>query len=445
MASNNAATWIAFASLFKRSIATRTPRSFGKLPNYNYNRTSTRPQQARCFFKATYERNNGKPPVPIRRIPRTEPTKKALKQIKSVAREAERSQQVIHGKGIKAHVNPELETRNVTAYCAAESYNLSLARHALVSQGFVPDPSHTGLYPQVLHALTPQPEDSVDSVKGDIFVFPSGTVVTWNVPETLALQIVQRWLPPAAVHSHLDKLEAEDMEYIEDPTRSFSKIVGDTIVLATGSSEVYPASATITADHSTQGQATAPSHEAETVLAKVAFSSALARSTKLAVLESQLNAYFDTTKTIPTILSKGSRLRFSRAFILQKTGELLNMRAQLNLYSELTDSLPDLFWDSPHELGLESYYEKAGRALDVGSRIKTLNERLDYANEIAAVLRERLSEKHSTELEWLIIALISIEVAFGILHLWRERGERMDPESKDALMKEYLRRELGRA
>ena len=40
------------------------------------------------------------------------------------------------------------------------------------------------------------------------------------------------------------------------------------------------------------------------------------------------------------------------------------------------------------------------------------------------MLRERLSEKHGLVLEWMIIALITIEVAFEILRLWKEREER---------------------
>ncbi|TKA72876.1 hypothetical protein B0A55_06647 [Friedmanniomyces simplex] len=367
--------------------------------------------------------------------------------LKRIAIEAQRSRQVIHGSGRRAHVNPDLDTRNVTAYCAAETYNIHLARDILVKRGYAPDPFQTGLYPQVLHVQTPE-DAAGGTAAGDVFVLPSGTVVTWNVPETLGHRIVERWLPQAAENGHLDKLEAEDMEYLEDPSRQISTIVGDTIILGTKASnapEQPPSSEPPSPSPTPETHPPPHSHASDQTLAKIAFSSALARSTKLAILESQLTSYFATTRSIPTTLSHGSRLRFSRAFILQKTGELLHIRAQLNLYSELTDSLPDLFWDSPHELGLEGYYEKAGRALDVGSRIRVLNEKMDYASEIAAVLRERLSEKHSTELEWLIIGLISIEVAFGILQLWREREEGRDPEATVALVREFLRRELGRA
>jgi uncharacterized Rmd1/YagE family protein len=114
----------------------------------------------------------------------------------------------------------------------------------------------------------------------------------------------------------------------------------------------------------------------------------------------------------------------------------------LNLYSELTDSLPDLFWDSKHELGLEGYYDHVGKALDVGVRIKVLNDKLDYAQEIASVLRETLSERHNLRLEWGIILLIAIEVVFELLRVGREWRESRDPESLERLTRKWLEQEL---
>ncbi len=246
---------------------------------------------------------------------------------------------------------------------------------------------------------------------GDIFVFPSGTVVSWALPEGFTSFLATRTLLPAAEGAHIDNLETEDMEYVEDAQRENSSIQGDTIVLGTKPSDGTP-------------ESQSGGHQSvDTVLTKVAFSSGLARSTKLAVLETLLASYFESTRTIPTLLSQGSRLPYTRDFILRKTGQLLSVRAQLNLYSELTDSLPDLFWDSRHELGLEGYYEQVGRALDVGIRIKLLNEKMDYAQEIASVLRERLSETHGLRLEWIIILLIAVEVGFEVLRLWKERAQ----------------------
>ena len=113
---------------------------------------------------------------------------------------------------------------------------------------------------------------------------------------------------------------------------------------------------------------------------------------------------------------------------MQKTGELLNLRSQLNHYNDLTDALPDIFWDSEEKL--ETYYSKIGKALDVGVRIKTLNDKMTYAQEVVKVAQEVLdisekmsSEKHSTRLEWIIIILIAIEVVFELRRLWMERFE----------------------
>ncbi|KAL9596188.1 MAG: hypothetical protein Q9219_005974 [cf. Caloplaca sp. 3 TL-2023] len=290
----------------------------------------------------------------------------------------------------------------------------------LKDAGYHLDPYETGLYPQVIHievlnnSLSRHSERSSPST-GDVFIFPSGTVVAWNVAESTASLLVSRTLLPPAQNPHLDQLEEEDLEYTEDASRDVSSIKGDTIVLGTRpslSSSSSPSSSKPFIDFNSD-----PTRNIDTILTKIAFSSGLARSTKLAVLETLLNNYLHTTSTIPTILSQPNsarRLPFTRSFTLQKTGQLLSLRAQLNLYSELTDSLPDLFWDSKHELGLEGYYDMVGRALDTNVRIKVLNEKMDYAQEIASVLRQQLSERHGVRLEWIIIALITVEVGFAI-------------------------------
>jgi uncharacterized Rmd1/YagE family protein len=348
-------------------------------------------------------------------VPKIKKPRPAAKtSLRRVAVEAQRSKD-----GIKPTVEEqELATKTVTAYCVAEQFDLAKVAELLREKHYTPDPFKTGLYPHVIHVQVPVesiwshkdslPTPDIPEV-GDIFIFPSGTVVTWALPEGFTSYFATRTLLPAARNEHVSKLETEDMEYVEDSQREHSIIRGDTIVLGTQSE----------------------SNE-ETVLTKIAFSSGLARSTKLAVLETLLESYFESTKSIPTLMSRGSRLPFTRAFILRKTGQLLSVRAQLNLYSELTDSLPDLFWDSRHELGLEGYYDQVGRALDVGIRIKTLNEKMDYAQEIASVLRELLSEKHGLFLEWTIIALIAVEVGFEVLRLWKERLEKLEKAEKDA-------------
>ena len=339
----------------------------------------------------------------------------AKTSLKRVAMEAERSRDGDH-RSRKAS-DLASEPALVTAYAVAEQFDLAKVNDILRARGYEPDPLRTQLYPQVTHiqiprssfhrASNPSAKDLSPNEIADIFVFPSGTVVSWAVPESFISYFATKTLIPAAENPHVNDIEVETLDFVEDSAREYSSIKDDTIVIGTktsASSQTVP------------GEPGTPN----TVLTKIAFSSGFARSTKLAVLETLLADYIHSTRNIPTLLSKGSRLPFTRSFILRKTGQLLSFRAQLNLYSELTDSLPDLFWDSRQELGLEDYYDQVGKALDVGIRIRTLNQKMDYAQEIASVLRERLSEKHGLVLEWTIITLIAVEVVFEISRLWKE-------------------------
>ncbi|SPO04467.1 related to protein RMD1, required for meiotic division [Cephalotrichum gorgonifer] len=284
----------------------------------------------------------------------------------------------------------------ISAVCVAEGFNMAAVPELLEAEGYEIDPDGTGFEAaEVVHARRPGGE--ADS-GGDVLVFPSGTVVTWSLP----IEEVMTCLLGAAEDPHATaRREFEDLEYTCEPDRDTSLMKGDLVVLGTR-------------------QASTAGDRLDTTLAKVAFSSGLARSTKLAVLESDLASYFEHTRSIPSILSQGSRLPLSRTFIHQKTGELLSLSARLNNYSELTDSLPDIFWDSRADLGLEGYYDQVGRALDVNVRIRTLNQRLDYAQDIASVLREMSAEKHSTRLEVIIILLIAVEVVFELRREWKE-------------------------
>ncbi|KAF2096398.1 hypothetical protein NA57DRAFT_42028 [Rhizodiscina lignyota] len=363
-----------------------------------------------------------------------QPRKSSLRQ---VAVEAERSRAgVVMGSGKRRFIDPEVGTKIITAFCAAEQYSISTVARILEAEGYKLDPYETHLFPQVVHVQTPLfPEDTAPTSPdrfeghGDIFVFPSGTLVAWNVPERLSLRLVEKVLKPAASNPH--EVETEDLEYIERPESTTSTIIGDTILLGTKVEDV-PARLI----DGENGDDENP--EANIALAKIAFSSGLSRSAKLGVLENLFESYFQSTKSIPTDLAKGSDLPFNRRFILSKTGELLNIRAHLNLYSELTDSLPDLLWDSKSELGLEDYFEKVGRALDVSIRIKTLNERMDYATDIATVLRERLSEKHGWTLEWYIIVLIAVELLFEGYRFVKEAEERQKEDEVRDLLKKVL-------
>ncbi|KAI1004266.1 hypothetical protein K3495_g3945 [Podosphaera aphanis] len=329
--------------------------------------------------------------------------------LRRVAVEAQRSRETAQ---LKKHLDAEhiesVAKDRVIAMSIADQFDMDAVARILRSHGFPIDPDSTGFETdQVIHTR------GVNN--GDIFVFPSGSLVAWSLPEDVVFDLATKTLSPATLNPHIDQMEMEDLEYREDPKRDNSSIRADVITLGTkiGSNDTEAVNSRV-----------------DGTLAKIAFSSGLARSTKLAVLETMLRKYFESTRNIPKLLRKASHLPFDRQFMLRKTGELLELRAQLNHYSELTDSLPDLFWDSKHELGLEGYYDQVGRALDVGVRIKTLNEKMDYAQEIASIMRQTLSEKHSIHLEWIIIILIGIEVCFELRREWKEKIGKTEKDNK---------------
>jgi uncharacterized Rmd1/YagE family protein len=119
--------------------------------------------------------------------------------LRSVAVEAQRSRAFVKSRGRTRFIDPDAETKTVTAYCAAETYDISTAARLVKAQGYELDPFQTGLYPQVIHVQTSdRPSEVKDFQQGDIFIFPSGTLVTWNVREREALKLIQVVLPPCA-------------------------------------------------------------------------------------------------------------------------------------------------------------------------------------------------------------------------------------------------------
>lgn len=295
----------------------------------------------------------------------------------------------------------------ISAVCVAESFDMERVVDILTNHGFALDPDGTGFeLHEVVHAR--------GFNNGDIFVFPSGTVVTWALPPDVVDTLATKHLLPAAETPFVEDREVEDLDFQVDPAQEQSSVSGDVVVLGTR-------------------REVEAGDRLDTTLAKIAFSSGLARSTKLAVLESSLTRYLESTRHIPDRLSQGLRAPLSRQLILQKAGELLNLRSQLNHYNDLTDALPDIFWDSEEKL--ETYYAKIGKALDVGVRIKTLNDKMTYAQEVVNVaqgvldISEKMSsEKHSTRLEWIIIILIAIEVVFELRRLYMERYDVFESE-----------------
>ncbi|KAI1801227.1 sporulation protein RMD1 [Daldinia bambusicola] len=282
--------------------------------------------------------------------------------------------------------------RTITSICVAQSFDMEAVQEILRFHAFELDPDGTEFDPTgVVHAR------GINN--GDIFVFPSGTVVAWSVPTDALMTLATKQLIRAAQLPHLNRLEMEELEFIPDETRDTSYMKGEVVVLGTRAQELE-------------------NRRLDTTLAKIAFSSGLARSPKLAVLENQAIDYFENSKDSLDFLEGGLEHKLKRSTVLKMTGKLLTLRSQLNHYSDITDQLPDMFWDS--ESNLENYYNQISTVLDIRQRIGILNKKIDYGFENVSVLREMVSEKYGHRLEWIIIFLITIEVLFELRRVYHE-------------------------
>jgi len=102
----------------------------------------------------------------------------------------------------------------------------------------------------------------------------------------------------------------------------------------------------------------------------------------------------------------------TRAEVLRKTGELFSLRNELNLNSDLLDT-PDFYWE--HE-ELENLYHKMYNYLSISRRTGVMNEKLAQCCELLELITGYLNDRHHVRLEWMIIALITVEVVLGLSH-----------------------------
>jgi uncharacterized Rmd1/YagE family protein len=117
----------------------------------------------------------------------------------------------------------------VTAVTVADKFDMDAVVRILRSHGFPINPDETDFdTDQVIHTR------GVNN--GDIFVFPSGTLVAWSLPEDVVSDLATKTLLPAAWNPHTDQAEVENLEYEEDPKRDTSSIKGDSILLGTKTS-----------------------------------------------------------------------------------------------------------------------------------------------------------------------------------------------------------------
>lgn len=278
---------------------------------------------------------------------------------------------------------------NVVAYATAEEYELEKLREGLIRQdlyevrplGDATDISQTE--PDVLQVTA---RYTVGTEPRDIFFFREGTTVFWNISElecTNVLSFVKQY-EENSYDERLVQQESELMEY------------------------TY-----IDAGHSRLGSGNLCLTSTETTyLDKYTFSNAMALSVKLGIWEASLSRYVDSIEFVTEDMKQGRKIRMSRKEVLRKTGELFALRHLINLSSDLLDT-PDFYWDRETQ---EALYQQMCSYFSISRRTRVMNEKLNHCFELVELLSSHLNDQHHIRLEWMIIALIMIEVVFEILH-----------------------------
>lgn len=253
-----------------------------------------------------------------------------------------------------------------SAFCTATSYQIKPLFESLRSR-YKPT-----LYRDVIHIEVPGVEP------GDVFYFPYGALVCWNMTKEAAQQFVS--ITKSFEYRPVEEIETDEFTYLYDTT---PKISEDEIIL--------------------------PNRD---VLTKLAISHGIAQSVKLGTFEIAIQKTFNHMQYIPEDLAKHGKISLSRREIRRKMGELFLERNSINLHFNVLDS-PEFFWEYPE---LEPLYTMTINYLDLEKRGQVLNQRLGVIHELFEMLGTELNHQHSSRLEWIIIWLIVIEVIVSLLN-----------------------------
>lgn len=285
----------------------------------------------------------------------------------------------------------------VTAYSATEQFNLFQVRQAFEEM--------RGQFtferlPEVTDAITFASKLPANS-SCRFFVFDYGSVVFWNLPQESRSDILKMLVKDTpGKHSavSIKDLESESMDYVIDNSASKSTINkrGEIILSTTDKTKQV------------NNQSKFP-----LALEQYSVSHAMSLSVKLGNWEASLDDFADSVQSVAESMAMGSKLTLTKTQVFQKTGQLFKLRHHINLGSNLLDT-PDFYWDRED---LEQLFTNTCNSLSLGKRARLMNDKLSYCYELMQLLTSHLDQEHNTKLEWMIIILIAVEVAFEVVHL----------------------------
>ncbi|MDF1757647.1 MAG: RMD1 family protein [Legionellaceae bacterium] len=136
------------------------------------------------------------------------------------------------------------------------------------------------------------------------------------------------------------------------------------------------------------------------------------QSVKLQYFETILEHLIDKHAPLIHNLSHKGEMNVRRSEIRIIVGDIICAKSELNLLSNFLYH-PKYFWQHPT---LEEYYVLLERYLHIPRRVNAINHRLDTLNDIFDLCNAYMENRHSHNLEIIIIVLITLEVFFEIFN-----------------------------
>ena len=154
-------------------------------------------------------------------------------------------------------------------------------------------------------------------------------------------------------------------------------------------------------------------------MVKLAIAHAIAQSTKLSTFEQQAAARMAQAADLPRRLALTGALGLSRGAVLRLLGAMYMSRVDVNLASQVLDT-PGFFWDA--EPTLHPLYAAVREYLELGPRVKSLNERCRVFLDLAEILSDGVADSKSSYLTWIVIVLIAVSIVVTISEVFLRFG-----------------------
>jgi uncharacterized Rmd1/YagE family protein len=143
----------------------------------------------------------------------------------------------------------------------------------------------------------------------------------------------------------------------------------------------------------------------------LALSHAMAQSIKLAAFESHAIETIRATSYLPESLAREGKIQLKRREMAKIRGQLYLTKSDIILNYDLLDT-PEFFWEHPE---YQAIYSMAANYLEIQQRTDVLSKKLETIHELFEMLDDEQKHLHSSNLEWIIIWLILVEIVISIL------------------------------